>query len=124
MNEVRGFCESAGFKEDEELIDLARCAVRKLDEALDLPPLKLGKEVDIAENGVCQLRDQLIERLRKEQPAEKEADLRRLLGKVNPIISLLTGAEYPAAGIHREVIEEASKALKDLLSSSPGPQGG
>jgi hypothetical protein len=61
------------------------------------------------------LRDELIAELRT-------SGRRTGLDRVNAVLSLVVGLEYPAAGIQRNLIEQARDALQALVDS--GDLGG
>ncbi len=106
-------CGASGHEKKPELCRLCRKALEKLDKALDLHPLQLTREVDIAENAIAELRDMLIELHRQAHDPSHTAEIRRLLESVNTALSLIAGVVYPSAGIERSLIEEARKVLKD-----------
>ncbi|HEX5501265.1 MAG TPA: hypothetical protein VFW96_01500 [Thermomicrobiales bacterium] len=81
--------------------------------ALQRQPPEFGQEVDEIERTVARLRDALIERLRREDAAGADtARTRRALDPVNAVLSLVVGVEYPAGGVHRELLEQAGAALE------------
>jgi formate-dependent nitrite reductase membrane component NrfD len=90
-------------------------AVEALDKALNLPPQQLGKEVDQVENMIVQMRDRLIEQLRQDGSSAAAAQWRTALEHLNAALSLVTGVEYPAAGIQRSSLEEARDVLVQVL---------
>jgi hypothetical protein len=95
--------------------ELARGCISQLDDALARPPDQLGEEVDQVERDLAALRDELI--------AELRASGRRTgLDQVNAVLSLVVGLEYPAAGIQRNLVEQARDALQVLVDS--GDLGG
>jgi hypothetical protein len=97
--------------------ELCREAIAKLDRARQEQPADLSEDVDEAERAAVQLRDQLIEQLRQGGAPAELAGTREALSAVNMALSLIVGVEYPAAGIQRKLIEQASTALRDLLDS-------
>ena len=90
--------------------ELARSCLAQLEDALKRPPDQLGEEVDQVERDLASLRDQLITQLRS-------TGQRAGLDRVNAVLSLVVGLEYPAAGIQRSLIEQARDALRALLDS-------
>jgi hypothetical protein len=99
---------------EKDLIRLCREAKKEIDAAYDEPPLKLGQEVDYAEVRIVRLRNCLIERLRAETDDSELARLKGILDRVNLALSYVVGVEYPTAGIHRQLIEEARTVLDEL----------
>jgi hypothetical protein len=103
------------------LVDMCHQAMEFLDAAVDLPVDKLEWQVDKAEITAVKLRDRLIELLRKDirsMPAE-QSRWREPLDHVNVAISLITGVEYPSAGIHRERIGQAKETLDKIGKMLP-----
>ncbi len=92
---------------------LHRHAMECLDAALDKDPLKLQEEVDEAIRNLAALRDRYIEHLRRKQDLDV-ADERSNLNQINVAISLTAAVEYPATGIHRNMLQEANEVLKNL----------
>lgn len=97
------------------LAQLGREAVRSIEQGLDLPPLQLGEEVDVAERIVSRMRDRLIDALRRDTERPDAPRLRHALERVNVAISLLVGIEYPAAGIQLRPLEQARDVLTSLI---------
>jgi hypothetical protein len=96
-------------------VELARSCLAQLEDALGRPPDQLGEEVDQVERELAVLRDQLIAELRT-------SGRRTGLDQVNAVLSLVVGLEYPAAGIQRNLVEQARDALQVLVDS--GDLGG
>jgi hypothetical protein len=88
--------------------ELARRCLSQLEDALGRPPDQLGEEVDQVERDLAALRDQLITELRT-------SGRRSGLDQVNAVLSLVVGLEYPAAGIQRNLVEQARDALLALV---------
>ena len=97
-----------------DLVQLCREAKKEIDKAYDKPPLKLGQEVDFAEVRIVRLRDCLIDELRGETDPSEQTRLKSLLDRVNVALSYVVGVEYPTAGIHRQLLEQARTVLKDV----------
>lgn len=95
--------------------ELAHSCLVQLEDALGRPPERLGEEVDQVERHLAALRDELIAELRT-------SGRRTGLDRVNAVLSLVVGLEYPAAGIQRNLIEQARDALQALVDS--GDLGG
>lgn len=97
----------------ENLIQLCQEARSELEKAMNMEPRKLGQEVDFAEVGAAKLRDCLIDRIRSEYPAHGSSQWKPVLERVNTALSFIVGVEYPAMGIHRNLLEKALQVLKD-----------
>jgi hypothetical protein len=95
--------------------ELCREAVATLDRALQAPPRQVGETVDVAERQVARLRDELIVRLRQDGASAAAPGYRAALDRVNAALSLIVGVEYPAAGLHRKVLQQARDALHNLV---------
>jgi hypothetical protein len=98
------------------LADQARSCLAQVEEALGRRPEQLGEEVDQVERDLAGLRDQLIAGLRADVAADTAA--RRLaLDRVNAVLSLVVGVEYPVAGIQRNLGQQARDALRELVAT-------
>lgn len=75
---------------------------------------KLGKEVDFAEVRVAKLRDCLIDRIRNETAQAGPSPWKPVLEQVNTALSFIVGVEYPATGIHRNLLEQGLDVLKQV----------
>lgn len=93
-------------------------AVAALDSALGLPPQQLGREVDQVENTLVWIRDRLIEQLRHDGTSAVATRRRVALEHLNAALSLVTGVEYPAAGIQRSSLEEVRDILGRVLEDN------
>jgi hypothetical protein len=91
--------------------DLAREAIRLLQDAIDKPPPELKGEVDEAERAIVAVRDSLIERLRAGE------QVRQALDRVNVALSLVVGVEYPQGGLARPMLEQARDELQATLQA-------
>lgn len=109
---IRKATRTSGAKD--ELQRLCKEAQKELEKAYGLPPRELGKEVDLAEAKVAQLRDCLIERLRKEENSPRASGWRIALSFTNMALSYIVAVEYPATGVHRNHLEQAREALNAL----------
>ncbi len=98
----------------EELIQLCREATQELKKAYDMEARKLGKEVDFAEVRVAKLRDCLIDYIRSENVSAGSSPWKPVLNQVNTALSFIVGVEYPATGIHRNLLEQGLKVLKKV----------
>ena len=91
-------------------------ALAMLEQALHLSPLEVGREVDDVEKAVAQLRDVLIHQLRQDESSPLVPRRREALSRINAVLSLIVGIEYPATGIQRAAIQQARNALAQLLA--------
>jgi hypothetical protein len=101
--------------DDAQLAEYRDIAVSLLDEVLGMAPRDRYQEVDRAERAIVHLRDGLINRLRREEDASQVARLQKALGRINAAISLITGVEYPGAGIQEASLTQAREVLQDLM---------
>jgi hypothetical protein len=91
-------------------------AVTLLEQVLKILPQWRFQEVDMAEQAIVRLRDSLISRLREESTSEEATRLHAALDRVNAAVSLVTGVEYPGAGIQEASLKQARDVLKDVLA--------
>lgn len=98
----------------EELIQLCQEATQELKKAYRMEARKLGKEVDNAEMRVAKLRDCLIDYIRSENAAAGSSAWKPILNQVNTALSFIVGVEYPAMGIHRNLLEQGLEVLKKV----------
>ncbi|MEJ2557989.1 MAG: hypothetical protein P8186_17550 [Anaerolineae bacterium] len=91
-------------------------ALTSLERVLEILPQWRFQEVDMAERAIVRLRDSLIDRMRGESAPAETGRLRAALDRVNVALSLVTGIEYPAAGIQEVPLKQARDVLKDLLA--------
>ena len=106
------------------LVNLHASAIQATEKALNTAPGERNTVVDGSERAVVRLRDALIEQFRQEQDGQRKAGLRNALDQVNIAVSLITGVEFPGAGIQEKPIRQAEDILKALdfsmLEKSPG----
>ena len=91
-----------------------REALQRLEEAQGLPPMEFIHKVDQAERAVVCFRNDLIDEIRRQPVMPATATLRQMLDRVNGALSLVIGMEYPSAGIHRELMERATRTLREM----------
>ena len=94
-------------------------ALADLDRALDDRPDKIYGDLAQAVRALVRLRDEWIAERRRGGNAARDDRLERL----NAILSVVSGSEYPLQGVRRERIEKARDALAELLAQQRG-QGG
>jgi hypothetical protein len=99
---------------DDDLAKYRTEAVTMLDEVLGVTPRDRYEEVDVAERAIVHLRNGLIERLRREEDVDQVIRLHRALDQTNIAISLITGVEYPGAGIQETSLQQARDVLQKL----------
>ncbi len=93
-------------------------ALAALDRALDDRPDKIYDDLSQAVRALVRLRDELIAEHRRDG---RRADDDRL-ERVNAILSVVSGGEYPLQGIRRERIEQAREKLAGLLQGRRLPK--
>lgn len=106
-------------------VDLARDAIRLLEDAINKPPAELKAEVDVAERAIAALRDALIERLRSlalplgeaSSRGEGSDSLHTALDRVNAALSLVVAVEYPSGGVQRDMLDQARQELQATLDA-------
>lgn len=86
-------------------------ALADLDRALDDRPDKIYGDLAQAVRALVRLRDEWIAERRRSGKAAGDNRLERL----NAILSVVSGGEYPLQGLRRERIEKARDALAELL---------
>jgi two-component system sensor histidine kinase KdpD len=60
--------------------------------------------------------DELIDRLRKDPTGPRSQQLKRLLDRVNGVLSIIVGVEYPSSYVRREMITQARDELQAILA--------
>ncbi len=106
--------ESTDCRDEKQLGLRCREAIEAIDRVLATPPRDRHQIVDFGECAIVELRDCLIERYRQAgDPSEKQR-LRSELDQVNLALSLITGIEYPGAGIQEKTILPAREVLGKL----------
>jgi hypothetical protein len=95
-----------------------RCqdAIDKLDDVLGKPARGVGQEVDHIETLIVHMRDQVIARLRQDATSGDTPRRRLSLERLNAVLSLLIGVEYPATGIQCSAIQQARDTLAQMLA--------
>ncbi len=101
------------------LAELCRESSKILEEALDMPPRELGGAVEQAQKRVVGVRDCLIERLRADDRSGKQSFDRKALDRINVALSLIAGLAYPATGIHKRYMKDATKILEEVQNELP-----
>jgi len=90
--------------------DAGAAALAALDHALADRPDKIYGDLANAVRALVRLRDELI----AERRDGRHAGAARL-ERVNAILSVVSGGEYPLEGVRRERIEQAREELAGLL---------
>ncbi len=106
--------------EQGELAQRCREAIETIEVVLNKPARERGQVIDFGERATVRLRDCLIEQYRQSEDAPERANLRYALEQANIALSLLTGVEYPGAGIQEKPMQEAHDILKALLPALEG----
>jgi hypothetical protein len=95
------------------MTDLAaecRRAIALIDTALTEPPAAVTADADEALRVLVRVRDTLISERRRGDRGRAGSLLR-----VNGVLSLLAGVEYPAGGLHRSSLSRARDALGEIV---------
>lgn len=87
-------------------------ALERLDEALAHQPEKDKHDFAVAMESLCVLRDALIRRRR----AGNTDMLQHCLDRLNSVISVVVGSEYPLPGIRWDRVKQARDVLADLVA--------
>jgi hypothetical protein len=117
MSEQIGALGTLAALPDQSLAQLCGQALAMLERALGEAPAPLTADVDVAERLVVELRDDLIERLRREPGNPLAPAWRAALQRTNAALSLVVGVEYPSGGVHRKLIEQARDTLRALIAA-------
>ncbi len=112
--------ESTECGEQGKLVLRCREAIETIEVVLNKPPRERGQAVDFGERATVRLRDCLIEQYRQSEDAPERANIRYALEQANIALSLITGVEYPGAGIQEKPMQEARDLLKALLPTLEG----
>jgi hypothetical protein len=91
--------------------DAGAAALAALDHALADRPDRIYGDLANAVRALVRLRDELIAARRRDGPRAIGDRLER----VNAILSVVSGGEYPLEGIRRERIQQAREELAGLL---------
>ena len=97
----------------DDVLGRGREALARLDHLLREHPAQVAAELTDAVRGVVALRDEMIERRDRAGP---EPGVDNRLERVNAILSMLIGNEFPLIGVRWQRIERARNALQDILS--------
>lgn len=101
------------------LTEICQKAITALDEGLRASPESQAEPIARAERAINQLRDELIERLRRNSAEKDPAPWRGNLDEVNISLSLVAGVEFPAGAIHQKKLKQARKMLRKVEKSLP-----
>lgn len=88
-------------------------ALAHLDHLLAHRPERVHEELTHAMRGIVRIRDRLIERLRSAN--EPSPALRERLDRVNVLVSIAFGAQFPVTGVHWERIEKTRDELRAMM---------
>lgn len=95
-----------------------REALARLDHVLRDHPALLAAELTDAVRGVVALRGEMIVRRDRDGPGPA-VDQR--LERVNAILSMLIGSEFPLTGARWQRIERARDVLREILAEEEAP---
>jgi hypothetical protein len=107
--------QTSECRQQEELVRRCQKAVETIEAVLHKPPREPRQIVDFGERPIVRLRDCLIEHYRQAEDSPEKANLRYALEQANIALSLITGVEYPEAGIQEKPLQEARDILKGLF---------
>lgn len=96
-----------------------REALQALEETLAQFARNSSTILQRAEAAVAQVRDELIDHLRRAEAVEEREAVRAVLDRVNVSISLIMGVAYPQGEPKSEPLEQAREILKHLEQSLP-----
>ncbi len=92
-----------------------REAALALARAEAAPPLEVQLDASRAEKLVVQARDALIEASRRDPSAPHSPQRKALLARLNGVLSMIVGIEYPSNFVRREMITEAREHLDMMI---------
>ena len=105
------------------IADQCRAATEKIERAMAKHGREFIREMDEVERMIVQLRDTLIDRLRRD---EADGPNHAALERINNALSMIIGLEYPIAGIRRDTLEQVRNTLAGIaaeiqLQEGPAP---
>jgi hypothetical protein len=103
---------------DAEVAQALQASIRALARAEQAPPLEIQLETSHAEKQIVLARNWLIDRLRKDPGAPEGRSWQDLLVRLNQVLSLVVGVEYPSSFARREMIGQAKDFLEGLLGEN------
>ncbi|WP_431271816.1 hypothetical protein [Dankookia sp. P2] len=89
----------------------AGAALRRLDRLLAERPHEVHEDLSEAVRGIVCIRDDLIQRVRADGDGKDQLD------RVNQLVSIAVGAEFPVTGLHWERVEKTRDGLRALLAA-------
>ncbi len=92
----------------------AEAALASLERLLAERPEEFAEEIPEAVRRLVSLRDRLISTRRTGTASAQQLEW---LTRVNAILSCVVAAEFPIRGLHRERVDTARQALRQLLAS-------
>ncbi|HZD41716.1 MAG TPA: hypothetical protein VE131_13410 [Terriglobales bacterium] len=107
--------------EEHSLSDQIRSAIEELERAQQLDARELKEKVDDIQRRLVQIRDQLIDRLRRAEASPVSGRRHAGLDRINMALSLIISAEYPVTSIKRSALEKARDALSAVVDNSTLP---
>ncbi len=103
--------------------DECRTARNALESAIREPPIPASQDGDVAQRALVRARDALIRQLRQSGKAPEAGQWRADLARLNGIISLVVGVEYPMGGLPRQLADEAIAALREMTGEPEAVKG-
>ena len=88
----------------------AEAALRQLDRLLAERPHEVHEDLSEAVRGIVGIRDDLIRRVRTDGSGKD------VLDRVNQLVSIAVGAEFPVTGLHWDRIGTTRDMLRALLA--------
>lgn len=104
---------------ESELSELCRKATEGLRRAHDLPRESMQEELHRTALLLFDLRDRLIEMVRKDTIQSESSPWRHPLDLANQAATLVAGVEYPSAGINRNYMKEARQIMEGIQKGLP-----
>lgn len=95
----------------------AQKALAAIDEALSHRPRQTGHDFSAATRCLTALREQVIAELRRNPTAERRDQLQRL----NAVISVVYGGQFPIGAVPWDQVQQARDALVRLLGEMALP---
>ncbi|HET6466774.1 MAG TPA: hypothetical protein VFG43_00195 [Geminicoccaceae bacterium] len=100
---------------DDAVRDHCHAAVAALDRVIDERPAEEHEYLVEAVRCLNRLRDRMIERRRA---GDTSRHLRDRLDRINAILSVVVGGQYPLVGVRWERVQHARDTLRQLLEDT------